>query len=1107
MKRTKTMTDPQDLAADPSHSAWVSAHAGSGKTHVLINRVLRLLLNNVPPERILCLTFTKAAAAEMADRLHKELGKWALMAKDELDKEIKKLEGKPANDDKRRLARRLFARTLETSQGLRIQTIHAFCQSVLKRFPIEAGISPSFRAMDEPAAREMMLQAQNIVLTAANQQTGPLNIIAQDMNDAVFAGIFAEIIAEKRELHDVLENYQDKIKGLARDWKINPDDNWKKLRKKIVAERDEALLRQAAQALRESGKDLEKKRGAEIIAQIEAREPHIHIESYIGIFLTQNDQPRKKLITGQCKNHNPDIAKFLADEQNRIFALVEKSHATRALRLAAAIASLAEDFLKIFNRLKAEKNLLDYDDLITKTLKLFEQMDWVLYRLDGGLDHILIDEAQDTNPEQWRLIERLTIEFFAGQGSRQDSQKQTLFAVGDPKQSIFGFQGVVPDNFTRRQKFFAQKAKEAQENWKDVELVQSRRSLPEILSLVDRVFTQGKNEMGAGAHDKDDLKHTAHRAIKEKDPGYIEIWPQFEQDDKQTIPDGTERLAQTIATKIVDLVALQAKPKDIMILVRRRNMFVDHLIRALKDRGLPVAGSDRMQLDQHLAIMDLISLAKFVLLPEDDLSLAEVLKSPLGNLSEKELMNLALGQTRLRKKYSLWAALCHHKESYPRLYNFLSLALRRVDFVPVFEFFSEILEVQNMRAHFVAALGAEAHDPLDEFLNLALAYEQTQTSSLQGFIHWLARAQVEVKRDMKRENDEIKIMTVHGAKGLEAKIVFLVDIPPRNPLRRWMPIVIDSQGQRAPFWRMRDMPFQAVEKLREQSKTKNDEEENRLLYVAMTRARDQLYVCGYHKKGESALRWLPVVEKQRKITAPPDINKTKIAPPSADDQPPAQIPAKIEAPAKIDTKKLSPSDFSRDKEQKTEMPASLLAPVPQKTAALSGSIMHEALRYAPKMNEETLTPLLQQLFPHSTKEACEDMAHQAHRLITHSDLAFCFEQGLAEVKVEALFDAQTKPLVISGRIDRLILDEKNRAAQIIDFKTDKNPPNQMPVHYLRQLAAYRLIIQQMRPDWGVRAGLLWTRIPRLDWAEQKSLDRETKMIISNKDQTHQGKAP
>ncbi len=1090
------MTDPQHRAADPEHSAWVSAHAGSGKTYVLINRVLRLLLNNVSPDRILCLTFTKAAAAEMAERLHERLGEWALMAENELAQEIKKLEGKPADDDKLSLARRLFALTLETSQGPHIQTIHAFCQSVLKRFPIEAGISPSFRVMDEPAARAMMLQAQNIVLAKANQQTGPLNIIAQDMNDAVFADIFSEIISKKRELLDVLKDYQKKIENLARNWQITPDD-WKVLRKKIITQRDETLLREAAQVLLGSDKDSDKTRGAKIIAQIEARDPHIHIESYINIFLTQSGQPRKQLITKRSKDHNPDIAKFLPDEQNRIFALVEKSNTARALRLAAAIASLAEDFLKIFSRLKAEKNLLDYDDLITKTLKLFEQMDWVLYKLDGGLDHILLDEAQDTNPEQWKLIECLTEEFFAGQGSRENEPKRTLFAVGDPKQSIFGFQGVRYEKFAQMKTFFEQKAKGAQENWENVKLDQSRRSLPKILRLVDQVFTQGKIKMGEGAHDKGDLKHTAHRA-KENNPGHIEIWPQFEK-------DGAKHLARAIAEKIVELVSLKREePKEIMILVRRRNVFVEHLTRALKERGLPVAGSDRLQLDQHLAIMDLLSLAKFVLLPEDDLSLAEVLKSPLCNLSEEQLMALALARLQAEKPSSLWAELGRQKETYKQQYDFLSQARRRADFVPVFEFFSEILEAQNMRAHFVAALGAEAHDPLDEFLNLALAYEQTQTPSLQGFTHWIARAQVEVKRDMERGHDEIRIMTVHGAKGLEAKIVFLVDVPPRNPPHHWMPI-----GD-TPFWRMSNMPLQKAEDIREQNKIKSDFEENRLLYVAMTRAKDQLYVCGYHKKGESVLRWLPLIAAHSEAAEPPKITKTELISDQEKDpqKPPDKIQGKILAKVKIPAaqKRISPSSFLPSGLKEAELPESfsLLAPEQQaskqKTAMLSGSLMHEALRYAPRMNPEKLPPLLRRLFPQKTKEECEDIVQQAYALMAHEELAFCFEQGIAEVPVSALFDEQSPPLVISGRIDRLILDEKNRVAQIIDYKTDKNPPEKntgLPAHYIRQLAAYRAVIKKTRPDWDIQAALLWTRIPRLDWLAQKELDNHAKMFISN----------
>ena len=1084
------MTEPhrhqeQPDAASPLHSVWVSAHAGSGKTHVLTNRVIRLLLAEVEAHHILCLTFTKAAAAEMTDRLHKQLGEWTTLPDDQLSQKIEELGEPIPNAAQLNLARQLFARILETSQGLRIQTIHAFCQSVLKRFPLEAGISPSFRVMDDRAAQEMMAAAQNRVLAAANQKKDPLKTIVRDMNDAVFANIFAEIIGEKHELEKLLPDYKNKISALAKHWRLKPDDDYENLRQRIVSERDDVLLRQAAVALQASNKSTDCERGAAIHQQLQQQDPRAYLERYIQIFLTKNNEPRKTLLTKHCENNNPNIKKILLDEQARVFDLIEKSNGARALRLADAIASLAADFLKVFSHLKSERNFLDYDDLITKTRQLFITQPaglWVLYKLDG-LNHILIDEAQDTNPEQWDLIKCLTEEFFAGQD--EDSKQRTLFAVGDPKQSIFGFQGVVPDGFQSMQEFFSQKAQEAEKNWADIKLTRSFRSVPEILKLVDQVFTQPKTEMDTNT------PLEPHIAYRNHERGLTEIWPTFENDPDS---DPAERLAHTIATKISDLAPDGKGAGDILILVRRRNIFVDHLIRALKERGLPVAGSDRLQLTEHLAVMDMISLAKFVLLPQDDLSLAEVLKSPLGNLSEDELMKLALARIKPGGKDSLWAELCRQKEAYPRLHSFLSDVLRRADFVPVFEFFSEILEAQNMRAHFAAALGAEAHDPLDEFLNLALAYEQTQAPSLQGFIHWLARAHVEVKRDMERGHDEIRIMTVHGAKGLEAKIVFLADIPPHNPPHHWMPIAD------APFWRMSDMPIQAVQEIREQNKIQEAYEENRLLYVAMTRARDQLYVCGYHQKGDSALRWLPLIAPCAQIKDPPKIKqkKTRPATHAQQNKKTTSIPAKIKIAARVKQKRLSPSNFSPEKKPQTSV--SLLTPAAQKTAALAGSLMHEALRYAPQMNKEKLTPLLQRLFPQNSQEECHDMARLTHELIAHRELAFCFEQGAGEVAVEALFEDQSPPLVISGRIDRMIFNEKNHTAQIIDYKTDKNPPDQtepMPAHYRKQLAAYRAVIQKMRPDWEVSAALLWTRIPRLDWADNNKLDNDAKMIISN----------
>ena len=763
--------EPHMRASHPERSAWVSAHAGSGKTFTLIDRLTRLLLAGVDPQRILCLTFTKAAAAEMAERLHLRLGAWAICTDAKLAKDITKLEGAAPDAEKLGRAKGLFAAMLSGESRLRIQTIHAFCQSVLKRFPIEADISPAFRVIDDYATKAILKEAHMHMLNHAKKDSTAIETIAHHMDSTGFEKIFQDITAHINDVGTALENYPDKLRAIARGWNLSDDDE-QKLLSEIIQGRNVNAMRAAAEDLIRDGKSRAHGYGEKLLKNLDiiSKDDALSfIDDYIRVFLTQTGEIRKTIIDKNCAKQNPKSEKILMREQARVFSLSQRANAAQSLALTAAIADLAHIFLNTFANLKRRQGVLDYDDLINKTLALFSEREaaqWVLYRLDGGLDHILIDEAQDTNPAQWELISYLTEEFFAGLGYK-DKHATSLFAVGDAKQSIFGFQGAAPDGFDKWCRYFEEKAKAADKAFEPISLTRSFRAAPKPLALIDNVFKNNKN-LPLGTADQEQLHHIANR---KKAKGHVELWacmtdakdrPPAEQ------PRAEQRLAETIATKIAALIHEEKKSaKNILILLRRRNQFVNSLIAALNRRGLPVAGADRLKLGENLAVMDLISLAKFALLPEDDLSLAEVLKSPIGNLSEAELMSLALDRTG-----SLWEALTQRRDAFPKIYHLLAQCLNRADFVSIFEFFSEILEIENIRGHFVKLMGEEAHDPLDEFLNLTLLYEQSNTPSLQGFVEWFARAEAEIKRDMERARDEIRIMTIHGAKGLEADIVF-----------------------------------------------------------------------------------------------------------------------------------------------------------------------------------------------------------------------------------------------------------------------------------------------------------------------------------------------
>lgn len=1031
-------------AAHPEHSAWVSAHAGSGKTFILIDRLSRLLLSGVPAERILCITFTKAAATEMSERLYQRLSHWSLCDEAALCEELHGLEGVMPNSKKLLRAKNLFAEMLEAHHKGNIQTIHSFCQSVLKRFPIEADIYPNFQTMDEYESKALLKEAQLSVLEDSKTNQEALKIIAQNISAQTFDDIFAEIIRNRKKIKEMIGSAPEKLSSLQKKWGISSGESPTSIREQILSQRPLA-------------------------------HKNLSLEAYIDKFFTKEKKPRKKL------PHDMELS-----EQERVGALMEKANQAQTLLFSAALLKIAGHFLSQLDKIKKQKGLLDYEDLISKTLDLFQNRSagqWVLYRLDGGIDHILIDEAQDTNPEQWQLIEKLSEEFFAGESYKQNAC--SLFVVGDAKQSIFSFQGAAVDGFAEQEKKFAQLAKNANKNFISIPLAVSFRSAPQILYFVDGLLSR----MTLSETPLDSPPHAAHRTDAS---GLVEIWPIYTASadgskvEKMLAPD--DLLAEHIAQKIEALLREgDCEEKDILVLLRRRNAFFDSLIRTLKKKNLSVAGSDRLMLAKELPIQDLLSLAKWVLLPQDDLSFAEVLKSPLCAVTEAQLMKLAVG----RDKNSLWEALLAQQNQFPEVVAFLRSCLERADFVSVFDFFSFVLDVQNRRGHFVALMGEEVLDPLDAFGHLALSYEKNHTSSLQNFIEWFDSAQAEIKRDKDRSN-EIRLMTIHGAKGLEAKVVFFIDVPPSHASKNYF-----RPLKGVPLFSLTDHKIKALEQVREEKKALDGLEEARLLYVALTRACDQLYVSSYKRKGDSQPQWYELMAEQQEPQKP---NFGPATAPTAQTKKPKPLQNifsyKIIVP-KAQSQMRHPSLLMEQEKKK-------LSPLGESKqdspAALRGTILHEALRYGvawgAATDTQTLTNFLQKKF--SNHANCQTLAEKAMDLINNKIFAEIFHptpeiQALNEAPVQALFADGEKTL--SGKIDRLLLHPAQKCATIIDYKSDSAPPETAPEPYQRQLAAYALVLSKIYPDWQVRCALLWTSVPRLEWLDEKTLEKQKKAII------------
>ena len=863
----------QRAAADPAVSAWVRANAGTGKTHVLVQRILRLLLSGADPRSMLCLTFTKNAAAEMETRVLAKLGEWATADEKALSINLAKLLGRPPNSGELAAAPCLFASVIDAPGGLAIMTIHGFCERVLRRYSFEANVPPGFTVLTEEEARDTLSAAQAQAFASA--RSGPLRdaltTVVAYAGEADFSRVLEAMLGHRNEVAHLMQvsgedRFQYVEERLRQLFNVADDDTRENLLARSALLLTERTLDDAVLALSRGGiTDL---RAA---GQFHAVKLAVNAEQKCtalkAVFTTTAAEPRQSLMTAAVKKQAPTLNDRLVKAQAAFVALDEQICGLKVVEATMALLRLTT---AIFDRYEAEKRAraaVDFDDLIGKTLSLFSRedvADWVLYQLDGRIDHVLVDEAQDTSPQQWKIIESLASDFFAGEGARVCTP--TLFAVGDEKQSIYGFQGAAPELLARNGASYEEKAQQADLRWRNVDLNLSFRTLAPVLTAVDSV-TGALPSLRHGSS----MPHIAHR---HSGAGIVELWEpeRGENVEKGTVwePDApaspsakpAEALAARIAAKIKHWLesreALPSRerpiePGDILVLLRKRQPMAGLLQAALKREGIPVSGADRMALLDELAVMDLMALASALLQPEDDLALAEVLKSPLFNFSDDDLFELAFG-----REVSLWHALetsgasaCDDK--YARVAAKLTAWRDLAQCVNPFDFFSHILEAEGGRKAFAARLGTECFDALDELLNLAEAFGSRPLLSLPEFLVSLRRGASDVKRETDQGAREVRVMTVHGAKGLEADIVILADACSNRSASAapvtFVPSVGGEEGAPAvPIWAVKGASRLAVvAEVRARLKDEEHRELGRLLYVAMTRARDRLYITGYHK--------------------------------------------------------------------------------------------------------------------------------------------------------------------------------------------------------------------------------------------------------------------
>ncbi len=1165
----------QTLASDPSVSVFVSASAGSGKTKLLIDRLLRLMLPRaVPgaapgdplvagsdPARIQCLTFTKAAAAEMSLRLQGKLGQWVTLPDAGLDAQLRALQVEPGPAT-RQAARALFARVLDLPGGMRISTIHAFCQSLLRRFPLEAAISPQFQLAEETDSRMALGSAAEAVLASRPPEDAALGLLAGQVNVAAFTALVASLQSRLRKpgaeaVEMLLQSGHEALhQALRRAAGITHADELACIADAVAWPDESHLAATLRLALEHGTKGAQAEAAARLDWLAQDRAARVHNWPVWRDFaLTGEGEPRAP--GGIFKKAKwladfPEVPAALLAEADRVMRVEDSCRAIRMAALSAALLGLALPILERHAQRKQDGGMLDYDDLIARTLALLDDpgVAWVLYKLDGGIDHLLLDEVQDTSPLQWAIAWALTGEFFAGQGAETENPlPRTIFAVGDYKQSIYSFQGADPAQFHYWRERFRERVVAGGQVWREPALTVSFRSVEPVLRLVDAVFED--EEAARGLIEPEQGPLLPHQAARVGLPGCVELWPLTPVSEETLVSgpwqapvrnagqdSGPQRLAETLARWIAAQIGapdpqggapLQAG--EVLVLVPRRSAFVRSLIRALKSEDVPVATLVRTGLVDQLAVTDLLALCDALLLPMDDLTVGCVLTSPLGGLSDDGLMELAT----TRGAASLWDSLRERHRSRPdwtAAWQFLSALFARVDFASPYALLGEALGALGGRARLLARLGPEASEPVDELLSAALRYEESHPPSLQGFLHWLRSSEETIKREPDSAGDAVRVMTVHGAKGLQARLVVIPDTTSAPKLDDKLLWTEDPRtGAALPFWvPLKEMVCTPTRPLSAAIRRGMIEEQNRLLYVALTRASDRLLICGWQPgKAMPEGAWYELCRRgfvlagavrapfaggwegdrlvieaagapaagpawAARIAAepaplPPWLGRAPLWQPTA---PPVEprLPNPL-APSRPDDVAFGPRPAARSPLQRASRELA-----GREAGLQRGRVVHALLQHLPALPPQARLAAARAYAARPSHGLAPDqldgLVDQALAVLDDPELAGLFgPDSRAEQPLAGLVEGGdlADGLVITGQVDRLLVLPDR--VLLCDFKSGRlapRDPAHVPVLYLRQMAAYRALLHDLYASREIRCILVWTEGPSVMRLPDRLLD-------------------
>ncbi|WP_264373913.1 UvrD-helicase domain-containing protein [Wolbachia endosymbiont (group A) of Lasioglossum malachurum] len=1061
-------------AINPNFSVWVNASAGTGKTKILIDRVLRLLLEN--KRNILCLTFTNAAANEMENRIHSILSKWAICSDSVLAADLEQLDffpmssqcvtlGSRKNKDYLTRARRLFSE-LE-NLGLTIQTIHAFCYKLISSFPIEAGIAPNCTLSE---CKELHSIIFNKVLHNETVQDD-INLIATEIDENKLRDLLYTLCVKRSASANDSKYIKDKLSAPdeIHDLQSETIEHVERLAE-ILSEgskRDQSYSEILYSTVIPAG--IQKKRTSV------TRWNDTKVENLAKVFLKSESHEKKSISSIATKSileKFKDAEQIIESVQNVVFTHIRDMNSYQIFKRTSSLLGVFKVYVDLYNSEKSKNALLDYNDIIDLATNLLsdpDHKDWVLFNLDQKIDHILVDEAQDNSISQWKIITNLCDEFFAG-----NDEKRTLFVVGDVKQSIYRFQGANPHRFNYMQQYFHTKT--GGRDWISCQLEKSFRSTPEVLMLVDRIFNNFRAEI---SFNDNEIKHVPYR---ENDQGYIEIWPALprrKEKEQQALQIpltcrenyiiADRLLAQTIANRIHNwlnegriLVAKDRhiEPRDIMILVRQRNVLVDYIISELKKANVPVVGRDYFRIMDYIAVQDLIALAEFLLLQANDLALANALKSPLFNFTEDDLFNIAYD----RKEHSLWERIQDYSVVIYSELNYL-INLSRTE--SPLALFTHILRTGKKK--FAARLGLECFEVLDEFMNLVLQFENP---SLQAFVQWIKENNPEIKNDMQSERNAVRIMTIHKSKGLQAPIVFLVDTNtvPRNSES----IIFD--GTEVPFWCGKNNNAYC-DQVKREKKLEDYNEYLRLLYVALTRAEDELYILS--KEPVQKGSWYDLItkygepyEKKQRDLQPIFKEKVEVLCVNANypyiykkrdyfDVPVISLPPAL-AHSSVSSQRVTLESSEKEGAEWIPVSATWMT-----DGYARGLIIHSILQYMPKIEKERRKNWVRKYLDNINISEDKDEIY-SKILAFNEKYGYLFDlEGKSEITLSGTIDGKS----VLVRLDRLCITQDK--AIIIDYKSHRNVSVSLLNEIKKQMLIYKTLVQEIYPNKQVECVVIW----------------------------------